>query len=254
MQPDDFQKLFDVSRESMARLAAYHALLLKWQKAINLVSPGTLETAWQRHFADSAQLSQFIPSSRPEASRSEAGVEGSPCSSAKEGRSLDFARDEDRGGRDDGVFRVADLGSGAGFPGLVLALLRPDLDVHLIESDERKAQFLKTVSRETGTAVTIHNARIEDVLPSIAPDVITARAFASLADILQICAPVLAQNTGLQMVLLKGQKAGEEIVAARQKFSFELASHSSQTDPMAQILVLKDIAILSSWDPSLRSG
>lgn len=189
----------------MARLEVYHALLLKWQKAINLVSPATLDQAWERHFADSAQLTEWI------------GFDA----------------------------QIADLGSGAGFPGMVLAMLRPDLDMHLIESDERKAQFLKTVSRETSIPVTIHNARIEKTLPALAPDIITARAFAPLNDILEICRPALAVNPALQVVLLKGKKAVEEIAAAQKSFAFDVKDHPSETDPGGRILIIKGIKLLS---------
>ena len=99
----------DVSREMREKLEIYHRLLLKWQKAINLISPRTIQEAWIRHFADSAQLTRYIPVAS------------------------DVSRESSI---------VADLGSGAGFPGLVLAMLRDDLDIHLIESDQRKCQFL----------------------------------------------------------------------------------------------------------------
>lgn len=104
------------------KIDAYERLLKKWQNTINLVGPSTLSEAKKRHFEDSLQLLKHIPVA------------------AK---------------------TLYDLGSGAGFPGLVLAMAKPDLDVHLIESDARKCQFLKTVSRETETPVTVHNQRIE---------------------------------------------------------------------------------------------
>jgi 16S rRNA G527 N7-methylase RsmG len=129
MSPEEFAKAFDVSRETISRLQAYHDLLVKWQKAINIVSPKTLDEVWSRHFADSAQLAERIPQNA----------------------------------------KVADLGSGGGFPGLVLAIMRPDLEIHLVESDLRKSEFLKNVSRETKSAARVHNDRVESVLASIGP-------------------------------------------------------------------------------------
>lgn len=111
----------NVSRETEARLRQYQALLLKWQEKINLISPGTMKDSWARHFQDSLQILPLVP---------------------------------------DGPARLYDLGSGAGFPGLVLAIARPDLAVTLIESDAKKCAFLQAVSRETGVKVTIDNCRI----------------------------------------------------------------------------------------------
>src|SRR5262245_1521225 len=108
MQPEEFQKIWNVSRETFQRLEVYAELLKKWQRAINLLSPGTLENIWDRHFADSIQITNLIPM---------------------------------------GMKKVVDLGSGAGFPAMVLSIARPDLDIHLIESDSRKCEFLKNVSR-----------------------------------------------------------------------------------------------------------
>ena len=136
----------DVPRESIEKLDTYHALLLKWQKAINLISPKTIDDAWVRHFADSAQLSGYIP---------------------------------------EGAKTIMDWGSGAGFPAMVLAMLRPSLDVHAVESDERKCQFMRTVSRETSVPIRIHTQRIEALeLDSVNPDIITARALASVSVLL----------------------------------------------------------------------
>lgn len=197
MQPEDFQKLFNVSRESFQRLEGYHALLLKWQKAVNLVSPGTIDQAWERHFADSAQLAAHIPG---------------------------------------GFKTIADLGSGAGFPGLVLAILRPDLDAHLVESDQKKAEFLKTVSRETQTPVTVHAARIGDAANRIEPDLITARALAPLKELLGYARPWAAVNPGLQMVFPKGKNFAEEIKQAQESYVFEADILPSLTDKEGRVL------------------
>jgi 16S rRNA (guanine527-N7)-methyltransferase len=196
MSPEEFAKAFDVSRETISRLQAYHDLLVKWQKAINIVSPKTLDEVWSRHFADSAQLAERIPQNA----------------------------------------KVADLGSGGGFPGLVLAIMRPDLEIHLVESDLRKSEFLKNVSRETKSAARVHNDRVENILESIGPDIITARAFAPLVEILEMTKSV----PGAPLLLLKGKMALEEVEEARKKFNFECADFPSRTEEGAKILEISN--------------
>lgn len=195
-----------VSRETRDRLEVYLTLLQKWQPKINLIGPKTLEHAWARHFEDSLQLAQYIPTS------------------AK---------------------TLFDLGSGAGFPGLVLAILRPDLEVHLIESDEKKCAFLRSVSRETRAQAIIHNMRIEEAVQDldVHPDIITARALASLEGLLDYCGVWAKENSDLTFIFPKGEKAAEEIRQARQKWNFDLEKYPSQTDDKAQILVLKNAAL-----------
>ncbi len=201
MQPEKFQKQFSVSRETFSRLQTYHDLLLKWQKAINLVSPGTIADAWERHFADSAQISNLVPENA----------------------------------------KVADLGSGAGFPGLVLAVMRPDLEIHLIESDERKCQFMKNVSRETKTSVKIHTDRIGNVLGDIAPGVITARAFASLEEILELTEGESIRNPELAHILLKGRGVEQEVEEAMHHYSFVETYTPSVTDKDARIVTIRHV-------------
>lgn len=191
-----------IPAESLDKLKRYQALLFKWQKAVNLVSPATLNEAWERHFLDSAQVADYLP---------------------------------------ERAVTLADLGSGAGFPGLVLAMLRPDLDVHLIESDDKKGQFLKTVSRETSTPVTVHTVRIESAHDAVKPDVVTARALAALDKLLTLCWPWAEENQALQMVFMKGEKADEEIAAARAAFDFTCETSSSATDGKAKILRISSL-------------
>ncbi len=204
MWPKDLN--IDVSRETHEKLELYHALLLKWQKAINLVSSKTIDEAWVRHFADSVQIDRHMP--------------------------FDVSRESRI---------VFDLGSGAGFPGLVLAILRPDLKVRLIESDERKCQFLKTVSRETNVDVTVHNSRIEDVQNDICPDLITARALADLKTLLEYIEPWALASPNLQCLFLKGAKVEEELEGARKYFLFDCEQFPSVTDRQARILHLRNI-------------
>jgi 16S rRNA (guanine527-N7)-methyltransferase len=186
------------------RLDHYHDLLLKWQKTINLVSPATLNNAWERHFEDSQQLIQHIP---------------------------------------DHVKNIVDIGSGAGFPGLVIAIERPDIQVHLVESDTRKCAFLRTVSRETLCEnVTIHNDRIENVIDEIDADMISARALASIRQLMIYTKSVWEKGDDIIMLLPKGQNFQDEIDDARAKFDFEYTQHASVTDPHAQILIVGKIA------------
>lgn len=194
----------ELSSEAKTKLDTYHALLIKWQKAINLVSNNSLDRAWERHFDDSIQLEPYIP---------------------------------------EGAQTLVDMGSGAGFPGLVLAVLRPGLAVHLIESDARKCEFLRTVSRETDTPVTVHNVRIEAMAAPVKPDIITARALAALAAICGYCLPFAQENPGLEMLLMKGEKAGAEIEEAQKKYSFDLVQFSSRTEKAGTILRLKNLRL-----------
>lgn len=190
-----------VSRETKAKLDLYDLLLQKWQAKINLVSASTLAAAETRHFLDSLQLATLLP---------------------RHAKIL------------------YDIGSGAGFPGLVLAIARPDISVHLIESDQKKCAFLQTVSRETKTPVQIHTSRIEKViLPT--PDVITARALADLSQLLELTEQWWASHPDVVLVLPKGAQAGTEVESARKRYRFEMECVPSQTDPEATILVLSNV-------------
>lgn len=192
-----------VSRETEAALRQYCALLLKWQEKINLISPTTTKDAWARHFEDSLQLLTRLPDSG----------------------------------------RLYDLGSGAGFPGLVLAIARPDLKVTLVESDSKKCAFLQTVSRETGARVRILNSRIEAaVLSEPAPDILTARALAGLSELLDYTAPWIATNSALMAFFPKGANYLTELEAAKAAgWAFDLDDWRSKTDPAARILRLQNI-------------
>ena len=170
--PEDFAKQMNVSRETLAALSAYVALLEKWQLRINLISPASLPDIWQRHIFDSAQLLVYLPEMRPGAPR-----------------------------------RILDIGSGAGFPGLVLAILGAG-QLQLVESDQRKSVFLQTVIRELGLSATVVNHRIES-LPACYPDIITARALAPLPKMMQLIEAQM--HPGLTCLFLKGAKAEEEL-------------------------------------------
>lgn len=182
----------------------YEQILKKWQKTINLVSASTLAQVKDRHIIDSAQLFEHLPS--PEVV-------------------------------------LADLGSGAGFPGMVLAMMGVR-DVHLIESDTRKAAFLQAVSRETGTPVTVHNARVEDcTIPGV--QVVTARALAPLDALLSMMAGLDPHGRAVGL-FLKGAQALDEIATAQKHWAFAVETFTSQTDPSGKIVKISDLQPLSS--------
>lgn len=200
MQREDFLRFcqrvqIETYDDLFEKLKLYEAMLVKWQKAINLVAPSTLPHIWQRHLLDSLQLVPFIPA---------------------------------------GHRNIVDIGSGAGFPGLVLAIARPDLKVACIESDRKKTQFLKNVSRETNADVTIFNERIERTNLDFKPDLLTARALASLD---QLCSYM--QNLRAEKALyLKGETASDEIIQAQKNYAFHYDLHPSRTAKGSHIVSL----------------
>lgn len=193
--PAALAERLDVSRETMDRLTAYVALVEKWQKRVNLVSASTLPDIWNRHIWDSAQLAPLIP-------------EDTAC--------------------------ILDVGSGAGFPGLVLAALC-DAECHLVESDQKKAVFLQTVIRETGIRATIHNSRIES-LPPIDPTIITARALAPLDRLLVLLEGQM--RPGTRCLFLKGEQAKAELSALETRQDIAHHLHPSLTNPQAFVIDL----------------
>ena len=201
MSPEDV--LHNVSRESIEKLKVYQRLLVKWQKAINLVSPKTIDDAWERHFLDSAQISRLVGPH---------------------------------------IKTVADIGSGGGFPGLVLAILRPELEMHLIESDQRKCQFLRAVSRETDAKISVRSTRIEDLEDDFTPDCVTARALADLPKLLSFCEPWVQRNPKLEAVLMKGAKTEQEVAAAHEIYDFQCDIHDSLTDPQGRLLYIHTLS------------
>jgi 16S rRNA (guanine527-N7)-methyltransferase len=198
--PEEFAARVAVSRETLARLKAYADILTDWNSRHNLVSRASLPDAWRRHFWDSAQLAALIP---------------------------------------EGARTLADLGSGAGFPGLVLAALRPDLSVALHEATAKKCAFLTAAAERMGITVTIRNARIEDV-PSEAFDVVTARALAPLPGLLGYAYKFLGPNS--VCLLLKGQNVGSELTGAHKYWNMQISEIPSATDPSGAIVVVKELA------------
>ena len=210
--PADFKDRFHVSRETIDRLTIYAEELKRWQKAVNLVAPGTLGQIWHRHFADSAQLADMIP---PDSTQH------------------------------------ADLGSGGGFPGLVLAIMLADRSAppttRLIESDQRKAAFLRETARRAGIAVEIVTARIENPETHAKVgivDVVSARALAPLDRLLQLSAPLFGDAT--VGFFLKGRGVEQELTDAGHKWRFEHRLVPSVTQEGAYVVAVRHLQAGSS--------
>lgn len=196
--------IISVSRETRMRLERYVALLNKWQVSDNLVASSTLPYVWQRHIADSAQLAHYFPQA---------------CN-------------------------WLDLGSGAGFPGLVVAILSgqsPGACVHLVESNQRKCSFLRHVIRETGAPAIVHQGRIEAVIAGWTEpvDMISARALAPLDRLFSMAEPVLL--SGARGAFHRGQDFEREIKESTKSWSFDLIRHQSLTDRNSAILEIQNL-------------
>ena len=194
---------FNVSRETFERMEIYLKLLVKWNPKINLVSKSTVSSAAVRHFADSLQLWAYRPR----------------------------------------FSSWADIGSGAGFPGLALAIVAAEVtplsQFHLIESDARKCAFLRNVSRETEVPVTVVTARIEDC-SNLNVDVVSARALSSVDKLLEYSS--IIQDSGATGLFLKGQSVETELEAARRHWNFDAEQIPSETDENGTILRVRNIA------------
>lgn len=199
-----FQRAYNVSRETIDRLKQYESLLRKWNPAINLVSRSTIKVLWQRHFHDSAQIYQYRLNK--------------PC-------------------------HWVDLGSGGGFPALVLAILalefNPNDKFTLVESDIRKAAFLQTVIREIGLNATVIADRIEKI-PPLSADILTARALSSLTELLEY-ASVHLRADGIAL-LPKGETYKKEIEDAFRVWNYDLEEFTSKTSPAGAILKIGGIS------------
>ena len=197
---EDFAAQLDVSRETLARLRAYVALVEKWQARVNLISPATLPDIWHRHIRDSAQLVPLLSGTAPS---------------------------------------IMDIGSGAGFPGLVLAIMT-NSPVTLVESDQKKSIFLQTVIRECGVRATVLAQRVEALDPQDV-DVITARALAPVDRLLalldgQLRAP--GRNMSVRCLFLKGQSVHEELACLDGRPDISWRLHPSLTNEHAFVLDL----------------
>ena len=196
-----------VSDGTFEKLSLYMEKLLKWQARFNLVGSSTLKDAWRRHMFDSSQI---------------------------------FGHIDDVGGR------VLDLGSGAGFPGLVLSIMGLP-NVVLLESNEKKCSFLREVIRETACSAEVFNGRIEDYPEFQSAKYITSRALAPLGDLLLMSYPLLA--SGGKCLFLKGHRYEEELTPAKKKWSMEVSIHPSNTNdvylkrgPSGVLIAIRDLS------------
>ncbi len=194
----------DVSRETRERLEIYEALLRQRQRRTNLVSAASLPALWTRHFLDSAQLAPLLA--------------------------------------DDPVGHTVDVGSGAGFPGMVLAILDGSRRVSLVEANGKRCAFLRDVAAATGTQVSVIEDRLEapDVQAALSPaGTIVARACAPLVDLLGLVFPVLDSHT--YCIFPKGRRYGSELEDARRRWDFGADIIPSQTAAEARILRISDV-------------
>ena len=204
---DDFCSIQYVSRETYDKFKIYYETLIKWQKSINLISNSTLDSIWHRHILDSAQLYKYTQNMK--------------------GNILDF-------------------GSGAGFPGLVLAMMGNE-NVNAVESDEKKCIFLKEVARLSDTKINIHNSRIEK-LKFINPELITARALAPLIKLIEYIENYMKQGDNLRknlpkLLFLKGKNYKQELLELKKIRNFDVTVCSSLSDEYGKILNIKNITM-----------
>ena len=199
LSKDEFaHALGGVPDDVLTRLETYLSVLKKWQKAINLVGPKTLNDPWRRHLLDCAQVAQDI-------------------------RATD---------------KVVDLGSGAGLPGLIIAIMT-GADVHLVESDQRKSTFLREAARATDTSVTVHAERAEEI-PPLDADVVTARALAPLPRLLPWVHRHLKK--GGKSYLLKGSDVDQELTLAAKEWTMVTSRKLSVSDPSGTVLHVSALA------------
>lgn len=205
--PTEFAKAIDVSHETLARLEAYVALLIEWNAQHNLVSAKSLDDVWQRHVLDSAQLISFVPK---------------------------------------GSKSLADLGSGAGFPGLVLAAIlhgTPEFRTVLYESTTKKCRFLEASAARMELKVDVRNTRMEEARHEPF-DLVTARACAPLERLISYARSFQGPKT--TNLFLKGQNVDAELTQARTSWKMEIQRHASLTDPSGVILEIRDITHVAS--------
>ena len=194
-------ELTPVSHETTERLEHFVDLLLQWQKKINLIARSTIPELWTRHIADSLQLTSLAPAARV----------------------------------------WVDLGTGAGFPGLIVACVlagEAGACVHLIESNEKKAAFLREAIRLLAVPAIVHSTRIEDFVANFRgqPEVVTARALAPLVVLLDLAAPLL--ETGAKGLFLKGQDVDAELTEATKYWTIEATLVPSKTNPLGRAVVI----------------
>jgi 16S rRNA (guanine527-N7)-methyltransferase len=197
-------QLTPVSRETAQRLDGLVELLLQWQRRTNLVAASTVPTLWTRHIADSLQLLPLAPAAR----------------------------------------RWIDLGSGGGFPGLVIAAALADeagAEIHLVESNGKKAAFLREAARHIGAPALVHAERIEEFIKTFdqRPDAVTARALAPLDTLLRLVHPLL--KTGALGLFLKGQDVEVELTKASKCWTIDAKLVASKTNPLSRVVIIRNL-------------
>lgn len=196
---------FDVSRETSDKLRLYADLVKKWQKTINLVSPSSVDDLWNRHVLDSLQIFQQQPEPK----------------------------------------RWLDMGSGAGFPGIVTAICLAEKGegwVYLVESNQKKAAFLRNCIMKTGARASVHPIRVSDAIDEITEiDAISARALASLTDLFEMSAPWFDANENCCAWFHKGRDYSSELDIARSRWSFDLVKYNSQIEDDSVILKISHL-------------
>lgn len=209
--PDCLNAVLSVSRETSEQLVAYVELLTKWQRVQNLVSEATLSEVWSRHILDSIQSVPLALDVLPK----------------------------------DETCNWADLGTGAGLPGLVVAIVltevAPKVQIHLVESNQRKVAFLRTVARELGLAVKIHGCRVDHVAQSHGKhfDLVSARALANLDGLLEMSLPLLKPYAWC--LFHKGQEFSQEVDTAKRRFEMTVSEKPSITSESGRLLLISDL-------------
>ena len=207
MTPQEFADAAGVSRETLARLMEMDRVLTEWSARHNLIARSTIEARWFRHYLDSAQIVPLLPG---------------------------------------GLRRLVDLGSGGGFPGLVLAAMLAEKDVHvtLIEATGKKAAFLRAAGDAMGLSnLEVIPARIEAIRLPAAPDAVTARALARLPQLLGYVHGIQGKNT--RALLLKGQDVEAELTEAAKSWHMNVKRHRSLTSPDATLLEITGLRALT---------
>jgi 16S rRNA (guanine527-N7)-methyltransferase len=196
--PDELAAMLGLDAAVMARLERYVAMLVEWQERLNLVARSTLDDPWRRHVLDSAQLYRYVPA---------------------------------------GARTLVDLGAGAGFPGLVLAMMGVPA-VTLVEARQKKCRFLAAVAEATATPVTIEPVRAE-LLTGPVHDVVTARALAPLDQLLGLSRNLVGPAT--TCLFLKGERVQRELTEARARWMMRVVEHPSLTHPDGVLLEIRDV-------------
>jgi len=196
-----------VSRETYEKLEIFNKTLIKWQKSINLVSKSSLKHIWTRHFLDSAQLYNFTKN-----------VHGN----------------------------ILDMGSGAGFPGIILAMMGNE-NINVVEADQRKCTFMREVARLSNTSLEIHNCRIEE-LQFINPDLIVSRALAPLKKLIEYVENHTYKNKLStkkipNMLFLKGKLYNEELIELKKVRDFEFKVYPSITNEYGKIIFINNLVM-----------